>query len=459
MKQIQDLTPTPATSTIDAVSNNRSHKQCGNCGGTHAPRKCPAYGTTCSRCHMKNHWRQVCRSGSSGITNAGGGQAAHAKASTKPTKRHGWSPRRPGHRRQAIHTVTDDSDDDLASGLECLEFSSIEKNSGDNRDELYASLDIQYKRLASLRVKVDKGAQGNILPLRIFRRMFPEKLDPNGYPAEGTTKKRQTILQAYNGTTIKQLGVVTLSCKHKDTEWHSSDFFVTESEGPAILGLPSSRQLRLVTLHCMVQTATTPATQPIHDAMDLKRLYPDRFKGIGDFEGELHITLREDAQPVVQPQRKYPIQLLEEIKNRTGENGGPWSYHLHHRANRLGQRTCLQQKGQRRSTSLSRPEITEPVHQEDAPQDLPTGGDHQLPQRLQGVQQAGCEAWLLVNQARRRVIEVHDFQQPHWTLQVQGASLRTERLTGCIPAVHGSDPQSVPRHHRDRRRRHRPRQG
>ena len=40
--------------------------------------------------------------------------------------------------------------------------------------------------------------------------MFPEKLNPNGYPAEGTTKKRQTILQVYNGTTIKQLGVVTL---------------------------------------------------------------------------------------------------------------------------------------------------------------------------------------------------------------------------------------------------------
>ena len=45
----------------------------------------------------------------------------------------------PGHHHQAIHTVTDDSDDDLASRLECLEFSSIEKNSGDNRDELYAS--------------------------------------------------------------------------------------------------------------------------------------------------------------------------------------------------------------------------------------------------------------------------------------------------------------------------------
>ena len=47
---------------------------------------------------------------------------------------------------------------------------------------------------------------------------------------------------------------------------------------------------------------------------DLTRLYPDRFKGIGNFRGELHITLQEDSQPVVQPPRKYPIQLLDEIK-------------------------------------------------------------------------------------------------------------------------------------------------
>ena len=37
MKQIQDLTPSSATSTIDAVSNYRVHKQRGNCGGTHVP--------------------------------------------------------------------------------------------------------------------------------------------------------------------------------------------------------------------------------------------------------------------------------------------------------------------------------------------------------------------------------------------------------------------------------------
>ena len=93
MRQIQDLTPSPATSTIDAVSNNRCHKQCGNCGSIHAPCKCPAYGTTCSRYKKKNHWRQVCHLGSSSTASTGGGEAAHAKTSTKPTKRRGWWPR------------------------------------------------------------------------------------------------------------------------------------------------------------------------------------------------------------------------------------------------------------------------------------------------------------------------------------------------------------------------------
>ena len=178
---------------------------------------------------------------------------------------------------------------------------------GDNRDKLYASLDIQYKHPASLRVKVDTGVQGNILPLRIFRRMFPEKLAPNGYPAEGITKKRQTILQAYNGTTIKQLGVVTLTASTRTLS------------GISLISLSRNRRDRRswdcrTAGSCMVQTATSPAAQPIHNTMDLKRLYPERFKGIGDFEGELHITLREDAQPVVQSPRKYPIQLLEEIR-------------------------------------------------------------------------------------------------------------------------------------------------
>ena len=97
-----------------------------------------------------------------------------------------------------------------------------------------------FKCPASLKVKVGTGMQGNILPLRIFRRMFPERLDPNGFPAEGTTETRRTIHHAYNGTPIKQFGVINLSCKYRDSGWQNTKFFVTESEGSAILGLPRS---------------------------------------------------------------------------------------------------------------------------------------------------------------------------------------------------------------------------
>ena len=64
-------------------------------------------------------------------------------------------------------------------------------------------------------------------------------------------------------------------------------------------------------IHCAVQTATSPSPQPIDNTIDLKRLYPDRFEGNGDFKGELHLNLQENAQPVVQPPSKYPIQLLD----------------------------------------------------------------------------------------------------------------------------------------------------
>ena len=35
--------------------------QCGYCGSNHQRGKCPAFGTTCSACGKKNHFKQVCR--------------------------------------------------------------------------------------------------------------------------------------------------------------------------------------------------------------------------------------------------------------------------------------------------------------------------------------------------------------------------------------------------------------
>ena len=69
-------------------------------------------------------------------------------------------------------------------------FDTIDANK-DVRTEVYASLDIRFSRKhkpATLDVKVDTGAQGNVLPLRIYRQMCPENLDTEGYPQPRSLK-------------------------------------------------------------------------------------------------------------------------------------------------------------------------------------------------------------------------------------------------------------------------------
>ena len=38
-------------------------RNCGYCGCQHPPRKCPAYGATCSKCKGRNHFAKVCKGG------------------------------------------------------------------------------------------------------------------------------------------------------------------------------------------------------------------------------------------------------------------------------------------------------------------------------------------------------------------------------------------------------------
>ena len=319
MRQLQEIHS--PSSSVDAVNKTPQpgHKPCGNCGSTHAPRQCPAFGTTCSSCGKLNHWRRVCRSTDTSQRNTGSTRRPQlSRGGYRNTHR-----QRPDNQpsRGAVHEINQSDELDL----ETLIFDSINKHQHvptdnterDNRDELFAHLNVQYPRPASLQVKVDTGAQGNILPLRIFQKMFPDDVDTHGLPRLGTTTPRPTVLQAYNGTPIQQHGIRSISCRYGSSEWHDAEFFVVESDGPAILGLPSSRALRLVTVHCDVHTKTGPKTEKlktIQDASDLQGLYPDNFKGIGHFPGELHITLQEGARPVIQPPRKYPVQLLDEIK-------------------------------------------------------------------------------------------------------------------------------------------------
>ena len=59
-------------------------------------------------------------------------------------------------------------------------------------------------------VKVDDGAEGNILPLNSFRAMFPHALDANGYPKPGFLRGSKTMLECYDDGKLVNHGSIKL---------------------------------------------------------------------------------------------------------------------------------------------------------------------------------------------------------------------------------------------------------
>lgn len=114
------------------------------------------------------------------------------------------------------------------------------------------------------------------------------------------------MLTAYRGSWINHHGIVTIPCSYRGENSNAS-FYVTDTLGPAILGLPTSTDLNLLKFNCTIQTqhlhtggdagAQTISNSPdqpkkpppFKDKQDLIAQYPECFNGIGKFQGEYHI--------------------------------------------------------------------------------------------------------------------------------------------------------------------------
>ena len=144
----------------------------------------------------------------------------------------GWNKKK-GTSKKAVHPLEMTSDDEDAASefnalkLETLTFHrdlTFDSLTADVRDEVFATLavDIPNRRGDhTLKVKVDTGAQGNILPTRIFKQIQPKWADGDDTPHEPLISRSSTRLLAYNGAEIPQHGTVNLSCKYKNGKWHN----------------------------------------------------------------------------------------------------------------------------------------------------------------------------------------------------------------------------------------------
>ena len=168
-------------------------------------------------------------------------------------------------------------------------------------------------RVANLRKKVDTGAQGNILPIRLFRQMFPEQADQTGRPRDATLKPSTVVLKAYGGTNIPHLGECVIDCRLEDRRC-GARFFVTDTTGPALFSLPLIKGRNLLGTQKDIDIVTsTSAKQPLNKAAVLAEL-PEYFDGIGELKGTYHITLYPEVELVINSPRRVPIALKDEIK-------------------------------------------------------------------------------------------------------------------------------------------------
>ena len=245
---------------------------------------------------MKDHWRPMCKS-------------------TKESK-----PKKPDKQKQKpkkVHALAEDCDEDNLY-FEALHIGST---TSDSQTEIVTMLKVQSRqKIKRIRCKLDTGAQGNAMPLEIYKLLHPKsRCDEFGVPID--LPKPSTRITAYGGNEVVTYGTCKLKL-HAKGEVVMETFHVVKASDPVIIGYPTCKSMNLVTVNCSLNLKHLPANDNATSGNSsndqannlILKDYGDCFDGIGCFQGSYHITLDPEVPPVVHPPRRIPEALREPLK-------------------------------------------------------------------------------------------------------------------------------------------------
>lgn len=240
--------------TVDPVA---SRMKCKYCSYVHEPRLCPAFGKACKKCGKKNHFAKVCNSAKKSVDNV---------------------------INQTTGSRTDTDDFDILS---------VNGERGKEKRDWMVTAKIGSHEA---RLKVDTGAQANLLPLSMYKRLrLSTPLEPSS-----------TTLRSYGGATLEHMGKVCL-----DVQIHGQrgrlNFFIMKKGRQALLGLEACEKFGLVNRVDSIENKSDLVQQ-------LTSEFPGLFKGLGKTKTEYRMVLKDDAQPVVIPARRVPHALRGPLK-------------------------------------------------------------------------------------------------------------------------------------------------
>ena len=299
---LTSLGVTSAATNIDAIRSTRA--PCGNCGRHHPPKKCPAYHSEYDGCGNKGHWKQSRRK----TTREKGKpnprcQPKQGKSRDKrpPTR---TTPRKRSQYEVRVHD--DDAESEHSQSPYSVSTSDISLDEI-NQEEAIATVAVHYENPS-----VD-GPTDQLLK--------PEK---------------SVRLTSYSGHNIKCLGSLESDiCRKDQNAYARQKFCVIDVSGRAIHALPTCELLGLVELSIEVvqylphrgdRSSPTkakhtqedvhqvpPAGTRINTIKELQHWFPDCFDRIGRYQGEEQLHLKNTAEPFIDPPRRWPIHLREQI--------------------------------------------------------------------------------------------------------------------------------------------------
>ena len=243
---------------------------CGNCGGNHEPRQCPAFGKECSKCRKKNHYARCCR-----------GNRRHSNS------RHRRSTGQPSVDAHAVDAGSVDDNDVLHIG-ELLTINTVSSFCS-----VYRDLNINGTVMPC---KIDTGAQVNAISLASYNNIVNK-------PALRSTS---VMVKPYGmKQALKPVGRASLKLGYKDRQL-DAEFIVLNTSDPILLGLETCRGLGIVHIDA-VDAVTSDSGKLIEE-------FADVFKGLGCVPGEYDIKIDPSVPPVIQPTRKVPLNLRPKLR-------------------------------------------------------------------------------------------------------------------------------------------------
>lgn len=239
-----------------SFSNFRnSEKNCKFCGNIHEFGKCKAFGKICSNCGKRNHFAVVC--------------------TTKKIR----------------EIKIDRSNDD---------YFTIDSVSGESQTKFFIRENnawFQKIRVHEIMIdfKLDTGAEVNVLPFKYLKHFDDIQLNNNSHK-----------LEAYGGNKLITIGDMECVCMVQN-EIAVLKFMVVNTDSVPILGLNGCLKLNLLKRIDSLQNSGNSMENFIKENRDV-------FEGLGCFEKNYKIELKEGAVPVVKPPRRVAISLLDPLK-------------------------------------------------------------------------------------------------------------------------------------------------